>query len=119
MREIKFRVWDKSTKTLWSPSMTLTLVGGKAVTVEDNFILMQYTGLHDKNGKEIYHKDYVKMGPFRFIVEWDDKAAKFYLAAENELDTKKYTMAHAIKDGEVVGNIYENPELLSKENKYA
>jgi hypothetical protein len=36
-------------------------------------ILMQYAGLKDKNGKDGYCKDLVQMGPFLFIIEWDDK----------------------------------------------
>lgn len=115
MREIKFRAWDG--KKMWDDPIQET-DGPEFTTLNDNIQtgfrlasythLMQYTGLKDKNGVEIYHKDYVQMGPWRYIVEWDDKAAKFYLAAENELDTQKYTMTHATKSGEVVGNIYEN-----------
>lgn len=80
MREIKFRAWNKIDKEMGIPFTLDDLYQAglcqlKKKHEEENYILMQFTGLHDKNGKEIYEGDIVK---------------------------------HC----EVIGNIYENPELL-------
>lgn len=134
MREIKFRVWHtKQNRMIPCEEMVrnqLTLlpdgrfinVNGRHVNLStiyppDKFIPLQYTGLKDKNGKESYHKDIVKMAMFTYIIEWDIESAKFYLKPTNPLNTWKYTMRHLPKDGEIIGNIYENPELLGETNK--
>lgn len=66
-------------------------------------ILMQYTGLKDKNGTEIYEGDIVKATKENIpliVVFWDDFTASFNGTKDNYLHS------------EIIGNIYENPELL-------
>src|SRR3990167_3101039 len=69
MREIKFHVWDKTTKILYkdneiqiqySDNNWIALPYGKDSKVLQDFVLMQFTGLHDKNNKEIWENDIVK-----------------------------------------------------------
>ena len=73
----------------------------------DDFILMQYTGLKDKNGAEIYERDIINSIYFKNgIVEmWDF----MWVCNSNE---SLHTFRTATHSFEVIGNIYENPELL-------
>lgn len=117
MRENKFRAWDKRLKR-WCE-------GAKTVRIDFKFtdgdvVFQQFTGLKDKEGKEIYEGDILKNTTQRHqmsyektphpivtnicVVTWDNHWAEFKITKESE-----------IGDLEIIGNIYENPELL--ENK--
>lgn len=78
--------------------------------------LMQYTGLKDKNGKEIYEGDIYHVGDknIRYLVVWFDSGFE-----GKQLRSTSYAgLKSWAKDIEILGNIYENPELL-EENKWA
>lgn len=85
----------------------------------------QFTGLFDKNGKEIYEGDIVK---FHFMTSSPSTTKLFPTAKfSGEIITNKYNqwaifsdgmeihIENAIKHGEIVGNIYDNPELIKEE----
>lgn len=81
--------------------------------VESNWILMQYTGLKDKNGKEIFEGDFLSDGKFSWVVEFIDGAfwAKRLDRAtvENIMVLKRKRQLALQEDCiEVIGNIYEN-----------
>ena len=79
----------------------------------DKETLGQFTGLHDKNGKEIYEGDIVTNGDknIRYIVEWYDTGLR-----ARQYNNKSYIGLEYWKDVlEVIGNIYENSELLRGE----
>lgn len=71
--------------------------------VGEDLNLMQFTGLHDKNGKEIWEGDIVDDGVSRQTVRYDPHLAMFILDNNDNLNP----------DLEVIGNIHENPELLN------
>ena len=110
-REIKFRAWDGK-KMLYSDN-----IGGFAIDDLRNGFwqdVMQFTGLKDKNGKEIYegdilealdkHKGFVKYEKDSFIV--DGKATHIFYTSFRILSLH-------ISQQEIIGNIYQNPELLN------
>lgn len=84
----------------------------------DEIELMQSTGLKDKNGKEIFEGDILGIetdeGILNVNIFWDDKHALFMF--ESEIHNEKELLAELVEDNtypfEIIGNIYENPELL-------
>ena len=81
---------------------------------DENSVLMQYTGLKDKNGKEIYESDIIYGGEYtgrHHVVVWSKDDLQFQ-TKEGYLIRSPY--ANKSIPWEVIGNIYENPELLEK-----
>jgi len=111
MREIKFRVWNG--EVMVNPDFINR--GGIAYWKENSITemsdeIMQYTGLKDKNDNEIYEGDIFKKGRARFIIEFRDGA--FEMIGINIISVIR--LSHSYRDIEIIGNIYENPELLGK-----
>lgn len=119
MREIKFRAWDESTKTMHYPYTDYGGFGGQSsgdiLNRFDN--VMQFTGIQDKNGKEIWEGDIL-----RSVYGENGNVAGFvfYRAFEFVCMRKSKKSWHDFgcvvgEEGEiyeVIGNIYSNPELL-------
>lgn len=128
MREIKFRAWAKKEKEFvpsnieWSISseglFCFTGEGGGLISYDEDYKLMQFTGLHDRNGKEIYEGDILcdvvergkEQPTFLYKVEWADDIGPgwFSMAPRGRCFLKEMRMSLY----EIIGNIYENPELL-------
>lgn len=118
-REIKFRAWDKISKTMdyWQPFKYFdnSLVDPDSKAVET---IMQYTGLKDKNGKEIYEGDILDINDQYNLIGSDIYEVVFSDGAFR-IDGAELAILHNSpgcdalgEDTEVIGNIYENPELL-------
>nr|WP_298927364.1 YopX family protein [uncultured Erythrobacter sp.] len=117
-REIKFRVWDKASNQMLDNDCLLHGDYGEwprivfALNGEDaDYTLMQFTGLTDKNGTEIYEGDVVELHGQLFAAVYD--APQFWLSKDGSPDGLEDTFySDSGMLYEVVGNVYENPELL-------
>ena len=84
--------------------------------ITDSVELMQFTGLHDKNGKEIYEGDIVKS----FFVDTDEAGNEIYKYYIIEVKYDEILCSYKIDkfmNLEVIGNVYENKELLNETNR--
>lgn len=125
MREIKFRAWDKENK-MWlrDDSTHITLNGyifscqdGNCITntyrqVNDKVVLVEFTGLKDKNGKEIYEGFVYDHSDGLVVVEWNIKACCFEAVFIAERDSNIPVWEIEFLGCNYVGNIHANPELL-------
>ncbi|MBC9722238.1 MAG: DNA-packaging protein [Lactobacillus sp.] len=126
---VKFRAWDKKDKVMWSVASLRFYEDGIVFSVDywgsqqlpktldaEDVVLMQSTGLQDKNGKTYYEGDLVKWDDeifqvkfdrYQFVLEW------FYEPRQDA--PYDFFSEGAYKDAEIIGNIYENSNLLEEE----
>ena len=121
MRDIKFRVWDNERNAMFnSKSVDIDFLEGKIEITSDtirydevytdeikDFELMQYVGCKDKNNKEIYEGDIVKTK--EHIGQIIYSKGMFFIDVKGDFYLPIYNVSEFM---EVIGNIYENPDLL-------
>lgn len=130
MREIKFRAYHKKDKLMldwftliqsawntYAEGQYFCLFYEVLITKKDYFNVMQYTELKDKNGKEIYEGDILgghgkdhPLGEYKAVVIWNEKKGEWYL--DKAYCSGQRNLWRWCDGMEVIGNIYENKELL-------
>lgn len=122
MRQIKFRAWDKKQSKMFFNNDIRFLGNGEYeiwdeknyAWITDNCELMQFTGLLDKNGKEIYEGDIVKAigwKPENYKIVFAEGA--FCCATTKQIIDVIHFISSKGVNLEVIGNIWENKEILN------
>ena len=114
MRDIKFRAWDKVNKR-WIKQFNIDLL---SINVSElpNIELMQCTGFKDINKKEIYEGDILTSAFSKRIVIFNENTCSFMLK-DIELRNELFSLTNEkCKNLEIIGNIYENKELVGEKN---
>ena len=116
MREYKFRAWDSLAEKMysWTELLNKNLKNIFTIPEQCGYDLMQYTGLKDKNGKEIYEGDIIKCSFYPdFIFEIKFTELCWYM---RKIPTSEHIKLSDVlyEDLEVIGNIYDNKNLLEE-----
>ncbi len=140
MREIKFKVWSIKNNEMFEDVQDYDMGNnlfhfgvehfGKLCSSTD-FILLQYIGLEDKIGKEVYEGDVVETRQYieaitgayyvlRLLIEFDNGAfvGKCIECTAMHINAKgdKFHVSEFVERGTIIGNIYETPELITPNN---
>lgn len=127
MRDIKFRIYDKDRKAMYhlleNKLSFGRFEGDRAVDWEDVFAdkheeleIMQYTGLKDKNGKEIYEGDIIQHEDItKGLVRYSEKYAQYVLVNTGSVKDEFEPLGdYNMEVFEIIGNEFDNPDLLEK-----
>ena len=123
----KYRAWDSAKKEMFKDTFAIT-ESGQVVVVEqesvasspdyvfvEHLVIMQSTGLVDKNGKEIFDGDILDYKGRKALVRWHGSYASFiyrFVDEPHKRNAEWKPLYLAYMKCEIIGNIYDNPELL-------
>lgn len=130
--QIRVRAWHRKQKKMYYPEemgadqLTLMSDGQGFINVHgrdtqlskiygDTMVPLMSTGLRDKNGKEIYLGDVIRDNTGLCVVAWNEKLASICLRRNGWAFDHFFEEAVSPKDCEIVGNLYENPNLIGGE----
>lgn len=131
MNTLKFRVWDKVDNVYWNtkdglyfclnltdPNLGVSISGFLEDKRKTRFVVQQFTGLLDSNGKEIYEGDIVKASKpnsyldGEYIVAWHEKKGRWYYSNQPTYKDLYQVGSSGNLWCEVIGNIFETPDLI-------
>ena len=117
MREIKFRTWNKVTKVMYNSAIYNCKDSFDMILKSPQiYEVMQYTGLKDKNGVEIYEGDVLhKQGYWDIYIGFNERSSSFGFIAVDWVVTQgnfQTLSEQNMLTYEIIGNIHENSELL-------
>ena len=146
MRELKFRAWDKKRNIMigedypdnwgsekqeyWADVFEISLTGITEITQNARFEIMQYTGLRDKNEKEIYEGDVVEIkgeeyysnesfctedGEWMFSGEIAMNSLMWMAINRDSTAIPLCDLLHGDMEIDIIGNVFENPELIKND----
>ena len=131
MRSIRFRAWDKVNKEMLFPDCIQweiglktgieppwigfpTKNGGYGTAPLDTVELMQFTGLTDRKGKEVWEGDVVRHANFSSAVFWDGEFGAWAISVESTGgNVSEDLLSNHLDVNEVICNLYENPESVT------
>lgn len=123
----KFRVWNEESKSMydcqqltpWALDPAQDKLEGVFIPFKEGYEIMQCTGLKDKNNKLIYEGDIMEMGDYKNVIRWGEIIGEgygFIWESVRKFTIGRYdileSMTGFIDEYKIIGNIYENPELL-------
>lgn len=124
----EFRVWDLTRQKMLKtekvevsrietsvkvrlPEGIKTLVNSKRYPTDRKFLLMESSGITDKNGEMIFSEDILSVKGSRGVAYYQPAKAAFVVRELGLMGEEKF-LAEVKEDAEVIGNVYENPEML-------
>lgn len=110
-REIKFRAWSKESNKMMNWYFIKSVNNLTKLLTLNHVEVMQFTGLTDKNGKEIYEGDVLKASDSIIEIEYKGRGFEGIYLNKDEMFNSPIQNNNYLY-WEIIGNIYENPELL-------
>jgi hypothetical protein len=124
VRDIKIRLWHKPTRTMklmtgllsFNTKGIIEFNNLFGINITDLYELMLFTGFQDRASKDIFEGDILQWmfgdrPGFKFVVKWDTEEGRYYSAGSAAIPSQ-WPMC------QIVGNIYESPEQLTKVNNF-